>query len=572
MECSRILLTPWYEAGMGGRCKVILVSTLLAACSADEEPIFGEAEVSVLHYDYHFDMATRAARATITLRLEQDGNCFRMPMRTHSLGSVQIAEEDPLSVEYQGGVASLCGSGWAAGTEIVFTASTTVAEETWGKSQVGYSVREDIEGTDFSYLVSWVGGCDLLGPCDSRTDTFATYRMTIDHPSGEQVLCPGTITAGDTQTICDFNYAAGPTYSTFAFAASPSWVEVDLGDWGGIQTTLYDLPTADLAGKLDIDEHKDFTAWMVENFGPYPYGNTLRFATAPTFWNGFEHPGNIVLNEQLKSSGFGSAYSNPLAHTVSHEIAHQWAGNQTTLASTYDFVWKEAMAEYLVYVHKDEMVSEFRARKTLTAWQGFSRYSDFYLVPGEEPPLLDYYGDVYGPGPMILFKQLEALFDRASVMQALAKLLGEARAIGVSDVKAALEESIGANLDSYFEAWVYGEGVPEWPRFAVNTQSVEGGTLVEVVQEDPESGLYGCAFDIALQGTAESELLRVSVNLGPDGMASWSQTVSPDFEVIGFQFDPDHQCLGTLVTSEATELPLPSIYAEPWVAKAYRHR
>src|SRR5690606_23155931 len=107
-----------------------------------------------------------------------------------------------------------------------------------------------------------------------------------------------------------------------------------------------------LAPRLDVDEHKAFTAWMVENFGPYPYGNELRFAVGPTYWNGFEHPGNIILNDRLNTGGIGESFSNPLAHTTSHEIAHQWAGDQTTLADTYDFVWKEAMAEYLVYAHQ----------------------------------------------------------------------------------------------------------------------------------------------------------------------------------------------------------------------------
>ncbi len=547
-----------------------LLAALTLACSADDEPIVGDAEVSVLHYDYHFDMATRRAVATLRLKIEQEGNCFQLPMRSEGLEEASI-DLEPTEAEYQEGVAKLCGAGWPAESEVEFRASTIVPEETWGDSQVGYSVRTDLEGTDFSYLVSWVGGCDRFGPCDSRPQAFATYRLTIDHPSGHQALCPGIITAGDTQTICDFPYEAGPTYSSFGFAASPSWVQVDLGDWGGIQATFYDLPSADLAGKLNIDEHKEFTAWMVDNFGPYPYGSELRFATAPTYWNGFEHPGNIVLNEQLKPDGSSSAYANALAHTVSHEIAHQWAGDQTTLAGTYDFVWKEAMAEYLVYVHKEENVSDWRARTTLTAWRRSARLSDYHLVPGEEPALLDYSGDVYGGGPMILFKQLEAIFGRAAVMQALSELLGQPRSIGVADVQAALEEASGANLTSYFEAWVYGEGAPAWPEFTVTTEADGNDTLVTVTQVAPEQGLYGCAFDIALDGAAEGEELRVPVNLGPDGMATWSATVSPSFALSGFRFDPDQQCLGTLANSQARTLPPNPIYKQLWVAPAYRN-
>ena len=548
----------------------LLLSLLASACSIDDEPIVGDAEMTVVHYDYRFDMATRRATTTLLLRVDQSGNCFRLPMRTEGLDEVKIDLGAPALAEYQDGTVKLCGDGWPAGAEIEFSAATTVPKETWGDSQVGYSVWTDIEGNDFSYLVSWIGGCDRFGPCDSRPHAFARYRLTVDHPSGEQVLCPGLITSGETQTICDFDYEGGPTYSTFGFAASPSWNKIDLGDWGGIQASFYDMPTADLASKLNVDEHREFTAWMVDNFGPYPYGNELRFAVAPTYWNGFEHPGNIVLNEQLTTGTFGSAYANPLAHTVSHEIAHQWAGDQTTLAGTYDFVWKEAMAEYLVYAHQDEQVSVSRARKTLIAWKNFSNYSEYHLVPGEEPPLLDYYGDVYGPGPMILFRQIEALFDRETVMLALSELLGQARAIGISDVQLALEDASGASLDAYFDAWVYGEGVPEWPRFAVVTEASAGDVLVRVEQQAPDQGLYGCKFDIALDGSEPGQQMRVPVNLGPDGLATWSTTVTPAFDVTGFRFDPDHQCLGTLATTRAHARPYNPEFAEPWVAPKYR--
>ena len=38
---------------------------------------------------------------------------------------------------------------------------------------------------------------------------------------------------------------------------------------------------------------------MQSQFGPWPYGSELRVLTAPTYWDGFEHPGNIVLADGL---------------------------------------------------------------------------------------------------------------------------------------------------------------------------------------------------------------------------------------------------------------------------------
>ncbi len=378
------------------------------------------------------------------------------------------------------------------------------------------------------------------------------------------MLCPGTITTSATQTICDFAYEGGPTYSSFGFAASENWNVIDLGDWGGVQVDFYDMPSADLASKLDVNEHKSFMAWMVNTFGPYPYGDSLRLAVGPTYWSGFEHPGTIILNDRLTTGGFQSAYANPLAHTTSHEIAHQWAGDQTTLASTYDFVWKEAMAEYLVFVHKEETISQPRARQTLGAWKRFAGFSEYYLVPGEKPELIDYYGDVYGPGPMILFRQIEVLFGRAQVMQALGSLLGTPRAIGVDDVQLALEEATGADLDTYFAAWVHGSGAPSWPRFTVTSETVTDGTRITITQKNPEQGLFGCAFHIALRGEQEQELL-VRIDLGTDGMALFETLATPDFEVTEMRFDALRECLAFESTAQAAAKSEPRF--NPWVAR-----
>lgn len=542
-----------------------------AACGADDkdDPIVGEANISILHYDYQFNMESREARAELRVRVDSEGDCFSLPMRSEGLREVTLDDEVALTSDVQGGQARVCGVGWPEGTEVVFASSTTVPLGTWQGSQVGYSVSPDIEGNPFTYLVSWVGGCDRFAPCDAKASSFATYRFTIDHPAGQQVLCPGTLSPGETQTICEFDYAGGPTYSSFGFAASESWVKSDLGNWGGVDVSFYDMPTADIARKIDVEEHKSFMAWMVESFGPYPYGSELRFAVGPTYWNGFEHPGNIVLNDRLRTSGFQSAFSNPLAHTTSHEIAHQWAGDETTLLTTHDFVWKEAMAEYLVFVHKIENLSESRALRTLSAWKSFAGSSEYFLVPGEKPELIDYYGDVYGPGPMILFRQLEALYSRDAVMEALGTLLGEQRAIGIDDVQLALEEATGADLSGYFATWVHGEGAPQWPRFTVALAAEGAGLRLTVSQENAEAGLYGCAFHIALLGENEEELL-VRVDLGPDGQAVFEDVVNPKFAVVDTLFDAKRECLAFENVATATGAPPKRERINPWVAEAFR--
>ena len=190
-------------------------------------------------------------------------------------------------------------------------------------------------------------------------------------------------------------------------------------------------------------------------------------AVGPTYWAGFEHPGNIMLADTLTGGG--------LNHTVLHELAHQWAGDKVTLASERDFVWKEAMAEYLSMVYEDMHDSEVAAG-TVARWKTLAKDSLVYPVPDESRSLLEYYGSAYGPGPMILFRQLEGWFGREAVLTALRELLdGGPKAISLDDVRAALESATGVDLEDYFAGWLHGAGEPAWPRATVVVTDVERG-------------------------------------------------------------------------------------------------
>ena len=514
-----------------------------AACGGADERPTGPAAMTVLHYDYAFDLESRAASVVATLRIDAPGDCVSLPMRAGGLEDVLLGGEPIADGSLAGGVLTACGAGWDAGDEVELEAHMLVALETWGDSQVGYSVATDAEGAPFHYLVSWIGGCDRFGPCDAAPDRFATYRFTVTHPAGMVVLCPGRITPGDSQTVCELEQPA-PTYSGFGLAADPSWVEVPLGDWGGVAVTLYDMPSVDMAAAFDKGAHARFLAWMEERFGPYPYGDQLRFFAGPTYWSGFEHPGNIALSDTLHTAP--SYYAHPLTHVVNHEMAHQWAGDRTTLAGARDFAWKEAMAEYLSFVFEDEELSAEDAQATAQAWKTFALGAQYYPVPEDAPapPLLDWYQDVYGPGPMILFRQLEALYGRDAVMTALAALIGggEPAARSIDDVRAALEAATGADLAAYFDTWIAGSGAPVWPRFEVTwTQTRTGSLSYAVRQTAPVGQLFGCAFAVAF--TRDTQRADAWIDLGPDGAAEVTGSIEPGFHATAAVVDPDATCL-----------------------------
>jgi aminopeptidase N len=551
------------------RRALILVS-VVAGCGGgssgepDASLPSGAMVVSVDQYDFPFDLESRAAHAVVHLSVTGEGDCVSLPLRAALAGDVQLGGA-AATAEVVDETLTACGAGWRAGEEILLEADLTVAQETWGESQVGYSISEDANAVPFYYLVSWIGGCDRFAPCDHAPDVFARYHFTITHPADVTVLCPGEVVAGATSTTCTFDLEGGPTYTTFGIVASSGWDVIEGGSWNGIEATIYNRTGSGVAPAVDGVWIGGFLAWMEARFGPYPYGDAVRVVTGPTYWSGFEHPGNIVLDDLLdQTSPLNPTYTDPVNHVLAHELTHQWAGDQTTRAGTYDFVWKEAMAEYRTYAYEAE-TRPSAALKTASLWKSRARGAAFYPVPGEEPPLLDYYGDVYGPGPMVLFRQLEALFSRDDVLDAIAQLLGTAHAVSVDEVQAALEDTTGADLATYFDRWVRGTGAPTWPRFTVTTTDVGNGDVdVTVTQLLPEDGLYGCAFIVELS-SADAQTLDVPFNLGPDGMASATQTVTPGFPIASTRFDTHFTSLAYPAPLTATTPPHPRGWS-PWVA------
>ena len=538
----------------------VLLACLLAACGHEGggSPPTGPITAHVTHYDYTFDMDTRAAHSKLTLVVDKAGDCLTLPQRAQDLANVTLDGMVASKVTSDASSMTACGAGWQAGATLTLDADVTVPLATLSDSQVGYSLTKDNQGNTLSYLLSWVGECDRFGPCDHRPDQFATYHFDVTHAAGTTVLCPGTVTdVSPTETTCAFDKDGGPTYSTFAVMGFTGWTKTDEGTWGDAHVTLYDSPGTGIAAAIDPSYHAAFMTWLISMFGPFPYGD-LRVATGPTYWNGFEHPGNILLADSLiKQHG-----TYEVAHDLDHEIVHQWGGDQTTLADTYDFTWKEAMSEYLTYVWED-MQDESWAQYTLGAWKTDGMAARHFPVPegNPRPALFDYYGDAYGPGPMILFRQLEVLTSRQQVLAAIASVLGHQHALSMDDLVAALAAHTGLDLADYEAAWIDGTGEPTWPRFDITFTAAPGTSTLVVHQVNATSPLRACAFHVALHGATPDEVATVAVDTFHGGPDQTLSVETPAFTVTSIEMDPQKECMAFLDSSTPRTAPV-----TPWVS------
>lgn len=505
----------------------------------------------VTRYDYVFDAAALSADTALTIDVQTPGgDCVDLESLVPPSGEVTWNGEPALVAGAESGVFHACGSGVGPGA-LAVRAPTVFPKKKYLGLDVGFSIKKDLAGGDFSYLLSWVGGCDSFGPCDDDPGSVAEMHFEILHAAGVPVLCPGVLTAGETSTRCDIEGTLAPTYSGVAWASDPLWVKKPFLSAEGVDWVFYEVPGGGIMSALDPAMMSSFFGWITDLLGPFPYGDELRLAGGPTVWLGFEHPANIVLHEKL--GALSTSYADTAAHVTMHEVTHQWAGDRVTLASAGDFVWKEATAEYLPYVFEDENLPVDVGAASREYWDGVSLQAEHYPRPTDDPlpHVSEFYGDVYGPGPMVLYVQLEALIGRPAVLAGIQEFLQAPGARSVDELRAALEETSGKDLKPYFDAWVFGAGAPEWPTLKVEAaQDGNGEVTVTVTQQNKSGKLYGCVVEVDVSGATQTETAVVDFGLDPKS-ASATAKVTLSEALAGTTLDPRNRLVAREAASAA---------------------
>lgn len=511
----------------------------------------------VKHYDYAFDLATRHAKSQLTIDVAPPGgDCFQASSELGTVTGATWNGAPAKSAAVTNKKLDTCGEGVPGAKPLVIGAEVDVPLKKYLNLDVGFSRKKNKAGGDFTYLLSWVGGCDRFGPCDDDPSRLASFHFDVTHPAGTVVLCPGALTPGDTVTSCDLSGTLAPTYSAFSFAADPLWKRAPFTSAAGIDVVLFEVPGGTIGQALDKGSVDSFLTWITGLLGPFPYGKELRVAGGPTAWLGFEHPASILLQEDLPD--LAQAYTDATMHVFMHEVVHQWAGDRSTLATSSDFAWKEATAEYLSYVFEDEQRPAGEAAASLEYWAGISLQSTYFPRPTDDPPpaVQDFYGDVYGPGPMVFYVQLESLLGRKVVLGGIKTFLAQPGALSVADLEKALEASSGLDLKPYFDVWVFGKGKPEWPTLAITTAQAGDAVTVTVTQENASKKLYGCKVEVEVLGATTSATAMVDFGIAPKS-ATATATVTLAEPVVSTKLEPRNRLIARPSTSGAPAKPEP---------------
>ena len=188
---------------------------------------------------------------------------------------------------------------------------------------------------------------------------------------------------------------------------------------------------------------------------------------------------------------------------VAHELAHQWFGDMITTRNWANIWLNEGFATFLSRKYREnkfghdegeydrlgEMRSYFYANKR---WARPTVYHHYYV------PMDLFDGHVYAKGSLILNMMQDHLGDAAfwRSVQHYAKV-NQYKNVETQDLKKAIEEISGQNLDWFFKQWVYEPGYPEYDvKWSYNQRNRTVQLKIKQTQDTTKTGLFKMPIEV----------------------------------------------------------------------------
>jgi aminopeptidase N len=201
----------------------------------------------------------------------------------------------------------------------------------------------------------------------------------------------------------------------------------------------------------DLASQGEMIAFFEELFGPFPF-DTYGIAVVDEFPAALENQTLSIFGRELVNE-----------RILVHELAHQWFGNSVSPARWQDIWLNEGFASYAEWLWIE------REQGPAVVAVGITQERDFFAEaglppPGTPPPDNLFNGAVYRVGAMTLHALRLEIGDEAffTTLQEYASRFGDGTAT-TGDFVALAEEVSGVQLDDLFDAWLYGDVVPDFP-------------------------------------------------------------------------------------------------------------
>jgi aminopeptidase N len=244
-------------------------------------------------------------------------------------------------------------------------------------------------------------------------------------------------------------------------------------NWRGKPVLAYTQPGSEAAARYTFRRVPEMLEFYTKLTGvEFPYPGYTHVTVPDHHHGGMEHAGFSFVDPRFLAAGEDGEW--PLEQTesiyLSHMLAHQWFGGIVNYRSVSQAWLNEGFAILLDSQWTSHTDSPHRFECKM--WETARRIAAFDssetgqpLVIRDLPEVEDIYridgSKVYYKGAWVLNMLRHQLGDEV-FWRGVADYLNEHRGKGVetSDLRRALEEVSGRDLEQFFQQWVYGHGVP----------------------------------------------------------------------------------------------------------------
>ncbi|MEO6562868.1 MAG: M1 family aminopeptidase [Nitrosospira sp.] len=329
----------------------------------------------------------------------------------------------------------------------------------------------------------------------------ASYRMSIELPSGQRGIVPGRLVE---ESESDEGYRA-----SFEFLSPTGGIDLMAGPYkvetsamrgaGGksIQLRTYFHPQiADLAPAY-LNSVKNYIELYESWIGEYPF-TEFSVVSSPTP-TGFGMPTLTYLGIEVLQLPFIRSTS------LGHEVLHNWWGNGVYPDYAHGN-WSEGLTTFMADYAYKERESHDAAREMRRGW-----LRDFAaLSPGQDAPLTTFTSRTHGASQIVgynkaamMFLMLRDLLGRETFDRALQAFWREQRfrIASWADLQRAFQAASGQDLHMFFDQWLTRAGAP----------------VVRIAEAGRTRSDSGYRVTVTLEQAAPTYRLRVPVAIRTEG-------------------------------------------------------
>ncbi|NJP71709.1 M1 family metallopeptidase [Streptomyces sp. C1-2] len=435
-------------------------------------PYYGNGGYDVSHYDlrltYRPSTDELSGTATISARTTQSLNRFNLDFLL-----------DVSEVRVNGNAARFATSGEH---ELEITPKSPLAKDTPVTVVVRYS---GVPSTKSAYgFTTWHRTPDgaiaadepeaawWWFPSNDHPSDKATYDVSVAVPDDTQALSNGTLQSTSSQRgWTRYNWRQNKPQATYltTLALGRFDVTTATSDGGVPVLNAYskDLGDNDGAARASVERTGEIVDWLSGYLGPYPFSSAGGYVPNTTTGYALETQTRVYYSPKQFAGGSNTS-------VVVHELAHQWYGDDVSIAGWKDIWLNEGFARYAQWLwseHEGEGMAQELADYTYASHPADDPF--WTVAPGDPGPDNQFAAAVYDRGALAVQALRNAVGDETFF--AILKGWPKSHAYGnasVGDFRAYAEGVAGRSLKALFDTWLYDTVRPAQP--AVASASARG--------------------------------------------------------------------------------------------------